>query len=438
MRLKLAAFVLALSAFAAFFAVRAAIDRSADDPQPTPSASRRSTAESQVQALEQSVRNHPDDARALTQLAAAYTQRSRETGDPAFYALADTAVSRALAAEPADVNAIIVAGAVALAKHDFERALALGEEARAINPDVVASYGVVTDALVELGRYEEATVAAQEMIDRRPDFASLSRASYLRELHGDLDGAVEAMQQAADAAASIGFDEAWAYVIIGNLYLQQNDVDAAEAAYGRAEQALPGDPMVLAAFARIDTARGDLIAAEMRLRDAVAQRPLPEYAIALGELLESQGRTIEAEEQYALVRVTQQLLDAAGIDTDLELALFDADHGADPQAAYERALAAYARRPSIYAADTVAWAAYKSGRIEEAQAYMEKALRLGTSDPLLAYHAGIIANAAGDPEVAADHLRAALDGEHSLPLAYASSLLHTLDALSTEAAASDP
>jgi tetratricopeptide (TPR) repeat protein len=434
MKLKVAIFLLVLSALAGFFAVRAAVDDRGSPEQPAATASRRSTAAAQLQTLEQAVRERPDDARALTQLASAYVQRARETGDPAYYALAEKAIARALAIDGDDMNALVVAGTLALAKHDFEGALRIGEQARAINPDVVATYGVITDALVELGRYDEAASAAQEMVDRRPDFASLSRASYLRELHGDIEGAIEAMQRAASAAAGLGFDEAWAYVIIGNLRLQQDDVDAADAAYLHAGRALPGDAMVNAALARIAVARGDLAGAEALLRSAVEQRPLPEYAIALGELLESEGRAAAAEEQYALVRATQQLLAASGVDTDIELALFDADRGVDPAGTYARALSAYARRPSIFAADTVAWAAYKAGRIEDAQRYIEEALRLGTRDARLAYHAGVIAQAAGDGAEAGEHLRPAVAAEHALPPAYAASARTMLEALTEEAA----
>ncbi len=434
MHLKIAAFVFVISVLAALAAFRASVGERGSPEPPAATASRPSAAASQIQTLEQTVRDRSDDVRALAQLAAAYVQRSRETGDPALYALAGTAIDRALAVDGSDVSALVVAGTLALAKHDFERALALGEQARAINPDVVATYAVITDALVELGRYDEAAAAGQEMVDRRPDFASLSRASYLRELHGDLDGAIAAMQQAADAGTGLGFDEAWAHVIIGNLRLQQGDVDAADAAYNRAGRAAPGDPMVNAAIARIAIAREDPATAEALLRDAVEQRPLPEYAIALGELLESQGRTAAAEEQYALVRATQRIFAARGVDTDLELALFDADRGVDPAGAYERALASYERRPSIFAADTVAWAAFKAGRIDEAQSYMHEALRLGTRDPRLAYHAGIIAQAAGDTSAAEAHLREAVVGGHALPLAYATSARETLDSLNSEAA----
>ena len=92
---------------------------------------------------------------------------------------------------------------------------------------------------------------------------------------------------------------------------------------------------------------------------------------------------------------------------DLELALFEADHG-DPKAALDLAKAAYAERPTIKAADALAWANLKNGRIGEARKRSAEALRLGTQDPILLYHAGAIAAAAGDHKTALRDLKAAL------------------------------
>ena len=137
------------------------------------------------------------------------------------------------------------------------------------------------------------------------------------------------------------------------------------------------------------------------------------------------------------MRATQQLFAAAGVDTDIELALFDADRGNDSHGTYERALAAYARRPGIFAADTVAWAAYKAGRIDEAQRYITEALRLGRLDPRLAYHAGIIALSAGETLAAQSHLRAALTAKHALPLAYARNATELMQLMSVRRASPD-
>jgi tetratricopeptide (TPR) repeat protein len=416
--IRLATLVLALAAIALAPIVMRAFD-GPSDVEVAPTASRRSATEAEVSRLEQQVHNEPQDADALTRLAAAYLQRARETGDPSYYTLADTAVERAIAITPNSVRSLVVSGSLALARHDFEGALEIGERTLAINPDVVAAYGIITDALVELGRYDEALATAQAMVDRRPDFASYSRVSYLRELHGDIDGAVEAMRQAADAGSGIAYDEAWALVIVGNLHLVEGDIDAASAAYREADSVLPADALTLAGLARLSIAQGDLARAETLLREAVEKRPLPEYAIALGDLLWSQGRMAEADEQYALVRAAQQLSAANGVDTDLELALFDADHGADPGETFARALAAYERRPSIYAADILAWTAYRAGRYEDAQTYIKEAQRLGTRDPRLSYHAGVISQAVGDDETARRHFADALAMQRAQSLRYA-------------------
>jgi tetratricopeptide (TPR) repeat protein len=431
MKLRVAALALVVAALGAFVAFqRAADDGSTIERSAT--ASRRSSTAAELQIAEQTVRDRPEDASALTRLGSLYLQRARETADPSYYALADQALTRAQTIAPEDVSVLVASGTLALARHDFEGALALGERARAINAEVNAVYAVITDALVELGRYDEALATAQEMVDRRPDFASLSRVSYLRELHGDLGGAIEAMEQAAASAPS-AYDQTWALVIVGNLELQRADVDAAQQAYDRAGLAMPDDAMVLAARARLAVTRGDLTQAEDLLRVAVLQRPMPEYAIALGELLEWLGRTAEAEEQYTLVRATQQLFAVRGVDTDIELALFDADHGDDPARTLETALAAYGRRPSTFAADTVAWAAYRAGSLEDAARFSREALRLGTRDPRLLYHAGVIAEASGDRDSALSLLRDAVAMEAAQSVAYASAARAALSRISSEA-----
>ncbi|MCB0088379.1 MAG: hypothetical protein KDE54_10735, partial [Caldilineaceae bacterium] len=99
----------------------------------------------------------------------------------------------------------------------------------------------------------------------------------------------------------------------------------------------------------------------------------------------------------------QQLNASAGMNVDLELAYFDAEYGDDPAAALAEVQTAYTERPTIYAADALAWAFYKNGRFEEAQKYSEEALRLGTQDALLHFHAGVIAQALGDDVAAQAH-----------------------------------
>jgi tetratricopeptide (TPR) repeat protein len=91
-----------------------------------------------------------------------------------------------------------------------------------------------------------------------------------------------------------------------------------------------------------------------------------------------------------------------------QLALFYADHDLKPDEAYTLAAREYEARPDIYGADALAWTALKAGKLTEAQAAMKEALKLGTRDAKLLYHAGLIARAAGDKASAENYLKRAL------------------------------
>jgi tetratricopeptide (TPR) repeat protein len=374
---------------------------------PSATAQRQTTAE-QITALEQQVSDRPGDIDGLTQLASSYLQQARASADPSYYTLAGTAAQRALAIDPNHVSALVVSGSLALSRHDFLGALAIGQRAQALAPDLVATYGVITDANVELGRYDDAVAAAQQLADRHPDLAAYSRISYLRELHGDVDGAITSMQQAIDASSGVPQDEVWSRELLANLDLTKGDQTAAEEQFRRSASLLPDDAATQEGLARLALLIGDDAGAEVHLRNAIAQRPLMQYVIELGDLLAADGLTAEVQKQYDLVGAMKQLYAANGVDADMEVALFDADHNIDPEAAYQSAVSAYARRGSVYGADAVAWTAFKAGHLDIAEQYMVLARRLGTRDPKLAYHAGMIEHAAGEVDAATADLRDAL------------------------------
>jgi len=91
-----------------------------------------------------------------------------------------------------------------------------------------------------------------------------------------------------------------------------------------------------------------------------------------------------------------------------QLALFHADHAMQAEQAYVDAAREYGARRDIYGADAVAWTALKAGRTADAQEAVQQALRLGTRDARLLYHAGMIARAVGDEASARDYLQRAL------------------------------
>ncbi|MEJ7894264.1 MAG: tetratricopeptide repeat protein [Solirubrobacteraceae bacterium] len=372
----------------------------ADAPDPA-------STDGRIASQQAAVRAKPGEPDGYVLLAASYLQKVRETGDAGYYDRARAAVDRALALDPGNAGALTERGALRLARHDFDGALADGLAAREAAPAAVRPYGVVVDALVELGRYGEAERTLQRMISLKPDLASYARVSYQRELHGDLAGAVKAMELAAAAGGSVAENGAYAGVLLGDLQFTRGRYGAARTEYSEALDRLPGYAPALAGLARVNAAGGRLAPAIARLREVVTRLPLPQYVVALGETELAAGEREAARRDFALVRVQQRALGGAGVDTDVELAIFEADHGSAEQAVV-LAERAWAATPSVRAADARMWALTQAGRAREALRWIPRALALGTRDPLFLYHAGMTARAGGRPAQARGLLERAL------------------------------
>jgi tetratricopeptide (TPR) repeat protein len=385
-----------------------------------------------ISTLQQRVRQNPQDFDSHVNLANAYLQKVRETADPSLYSKADDLLERAGKLEPHNPELFATEGILALARHDFAAALERGKQALALDPENACYYGIVGDAQIELGMYDEAIESYQEMVNRRPDFASFSRISYARELYGDPEGAIEAMEFALQAGSGAPENTAWAYVQLGNLWFGSGDLEEAAKAYDRSIKTLDAYAPALAGQAKVAAARGDLAEAAMLYGQAFNRMPLPEYAIALGDVYAEMGNRQKAEKQYDLVRAIDRLFQANGVNTDLEIALFYADHDLDLQTSLRKARSAYEARPSIHAADVLAWNLYKTGNYQEAQRYASEALRLGTRDPLKLFHAGMIARALGEDEQARQYLQRAVDLNPHFSLLYADTAAAVLDELATK------
>jgi tetratricopeptide (TPR) repeat protein len=366
------------------------------------------TLDDQILSLQATLRTAPENPAALSLLGLAYLQKVRETGDPSYYPKAEALFTEALNHDGQQLDALIGLGTLALARHEFARALDWGQQAAAINPYHAAAYGVIGDAQIELGRYDDAVASFQRMIDLRPDLGSYSRVSYARELYGDPDGALTAMKQAATAGAGRAENVAWTQAQIGNLLFNRGDLDGAETAYRRSLATLDGYVYGVAGLAKVAAARGEYDEAIAGYQAAIAAIPAAEFLIALGDAQTAAGKTDDAAGSYALVEAIQKLANENGVNTDLEMALFDADHGRDLSDALERARTGYTERPSIHGADVLAWTLFKSGQAEEAQGYMREAMRLGTRDALLFAHAGLIEAALGNRDAAISYLQEAL------------------------------
>jgi tetratricopeptide (TPR) repeat protein len=371
------------------------------------------STEERIRGLQQAVREHPERTASYSLLGGAYLQRVRETGDPSYYRRAEAILERALERDPRDPGTLTGIGALAAARHDFTTALDYGRRARRLAPDVVRPYGVVVDALVELGRYDAAARELQRMVDLKPDLASYARVSYFRELQGDLDGAVEAMGLAVSAAGGTPENTAYVQTLLGNLELTRGRPAAAREAYRTALDRFPGYMPARAGLARLAAAGGRLDEAIRGYRAVVARLPLPEHVIALGETELAAGHRAEARRDFELVRAERRLLAASGVNTDVELAVFEVDHG-DRRRGVRLARRAWRAAPSVRSADALGWALTSAGRPRAGHGWARRALRLGSRDPLFRFHAGIAARRSGRAEEAARHLKIASAGAAAL------------------------
>jgi tetratricopeptide (TPR) repeat protein len=363
---------------------------------------------STISSLQASLRAEPVNVHGLGLLGLAYQQRARETGDPSYYPKSEGVLRRALRLAPDDLLATSGLGALALSRHRFRDALTLGRRAVALSPSTARNYGIVGDALIELGRYREAFAAFDRMAALKPSLSSYARVSYARELLGDFAGAAEAIRLAVDAA--IGQQEAlaWSHLQLGKLFLSHGKVRAAEREFRSSLAVFPGYAYAHDQLALVAAGRGRLRQAIAHERRAVDAIPLPSFVATLGDLYRADHDLPTARKQYALIGVINRLLEANGVRTDLESALFDIDHGLRLSTTVALARSARADRPSIDGDDVLAWALARDGRCREALHFSNRALRLGTLDATKFFHRGMIERCLGHDHEARTWFKRAL------------------------------
>jgi tetratricopeptide (TPR) repeat protein len=361
-----------------------------------------------VASLQQELRSHPRGAHAWALLGLAYQQRAREIADPSYYTKSEGALRRALRLAPNDLVATSGLASLALSRHRFREALGLARQAHALSPTTAQTEGLLGDAELELGRYRQALANFDRLARLKPGLAAYSRVSYARELLGRPDDAIAAMQQALDAATGEAEPTAWTRVQLGKLYWSTGRLGAAAAQYREALAVFPGYVHALDALAQVEGARGRLAHAIALERRAVAETPLPQFVGYLGDLYAAAGRPALARRQYALIDVIGRLFTANGVKTDLETALFRADHGIRLRETLDLARLARNERPSVDGDDVLAWTLERNGRCGEALRYSKLALRLGTKDGLKLFHRGMIERCLGKTAAGNAYLRRAL------------------------------
>ncbi|HEX5938696.1 MAG TPA: tetratricopeptide repeat protein [Actinomycetota bacterium] len=384
-----------------------------------------------IASLEERLDRVPGDWRAAAALGIAHVQRARITSDPYAYPAAEASLVRSLDLRPeGNVEALVGLGTLAAARHDFAAALSWGRRAVRTAPFDADAYGMLGDAQLELGRYAAAFRSFQRMVDTRPDLASYARVSYAMELQGRTDAAIEAMRAAHDVAAGPA-DAAWAAAHVGKLHFERGRLRESAVWFRRARAADPGSIDAEAGLALVAWATGDLGKAIAGYERVVTRVPSPEHVGVLGDLYAAAGDRGAAAECYALVRAEARLFRANGVDVDLELALFEADHpaGGSARAALRAARAEWHRRTSVHVADAYAWALYANGRYRAAAEIAARALRLGTRNAAFLFHAGMIELRLGHEPAARGLLRDAFDTNPFFSVRWSPMLRSTLASL---------
>ena len=329
----------------------------------------------------------PGRSEGYNQLAAAYMQKARETSDFTLNAKADDAIARSLEVEPDNYDALKLRAKLQLTYHRFAEALETTRRAQIVRTDDHDVWGQITDALVELGDYDGAVKAAQKMVDLRPDSSSYARVSYLRSLHGDTEGAIQAMIAAIKAANPNDPEGiAWCRVQLGNELMNAGRLDAAEREFDEALRTFPDHPLGLRAKAQARKAAGDVHGA---IEICEREENSADAAQMLGGIYKELGREDVARKQYEKFETLER--ENAVIEKSWRhLVNHWLDHGQNLEHALTLATQEYETRKDIFTCDSLAWALFKNGHVTEARKLMKEALRTGTKDERINHHASLI------------------------------------------------
>ncbi len=356
-------------------------------------------------SLRDKIEKNPADVKSILALATIFIQEARITGNYVYYDKAALkCVNRVLKLDSLNFEALTYKSMIYLSQHHFADGLMIAENARKLNPFNAFIYGLLVDGDVEMGHYDSAVINADRMESVRPDIRSYARISYLREIHGDYPGAIEAMKMAVNAGGQGDETTEWTRVQLGRLYENTGDLKSAEMHYIIALDERPDYPYALTGLARLAVAVKDYPKAIQFYRKADAM--INDYSIKeeWADVYNLAGQKARADSLMDLV------IDKLSQDSQSGLNNENIGHYADRELAYaylrtkdydkalEHALLEYNRRPdNIDVNETVAWVYYCKRQYEQALPYLRTAMRTHSKNPVLLSHAGLIYARVGNP-----------------------------------------
>jgi predicted Zn-dependent protease len=377
----------------------------------TPSATTLSPAERSIAEAQTVIRAHPDQYAGYNQLAAALVRRARETDDAAYYAQATDAVKTSLQLSPDNFETKKIQASVLLGEHEFQAALDLAKKLNAQVPDDVMVYGLLTDADIELGKYKDAEVAAQWMLNLRPgNTPALLRAATLRELFGDADGSYELLDMAFQSTPSSESEERASILTqMGEVRFGNGNVDAAEKVLDQALAVFPNYSYALGDLAQVRIAEKRYDEAVKLLEQRYKSTSRTGHLFDVAQALQLAGHQAEAKHAFAQFEELAQKESSEKDNANLQLVSYYADFAHQPAKALQIARQEYSWRQDVYTLDAYAWALHVNGQEHEARKQIEDALAVGIRNAKLFRHAGEIALKSGDVQAAQRYLKEAAD-----------------------------
>lgn len=365
---------------------------------PTPS--RESASDKQIALWAEKARKFPQDDRAWANLGDAFMQKGRETFDISYYGHAEAAYKKCLDVNPRKAEGMVGLAWVNGGRHEFEKSTDWANKALVIDPKNSEACGLLGDADVEMGSYDDAFVQYQKMLDLRPDISSYSRGAHALQLSGDTRKASWLMAKAIHSGGAYSENSSWCRAQLALIHFSEGAYLPAEQELTEGLKHTPISYPLLAAMGRVKTAQKDYKAGIEYYKKAIAIAPQLDSVIALGDVYTVTGQKEEAEKQYSLVESIHQLYKANGVRGDMQVAQFYADHDRNLPEALRLAQEEYKTRKNVYAADTLAWCCYKNGKIPEAKQYIDAALARKTPEAIFLFHKGMIYAKAGDSSTA--------------------------------------
>ncbi len=352
---------------------------------------------SKVDELKARIAKDPSDVKARLQIATIYMSEARITGEhPYYYPAVLKILDGVLSIDPANFEATTFKASVKMSQHQFAEARELAERARQINPDNAYVYGVLVDANVELGNYEEAVAMSDKMQALKPSLEAYSRASYLREIYGNYDSSIDAMQLAVEAGLPGSEPHCWSKNTLAHLYVLTGQLDKAEREYDEILAIRPSYAFAMGGKAKVQEMRKQYDQALVTLDKASEVMPEFSFHEQMADIYALQGDQDKAAKKYAEV-VTMLDEDAeSGHAVDLEMAKLYTKAGQLDSAAHY-AQKEYARRPkNIDVNQTLATIAFQNNDLKKAQEYIQVAMRTGSKNPEMLQQASKIEMAMGN------------------------------------------